>query len=150
MAVPVVLEKHVAAADGGHEQILAAIVIDVAECRADADPPWQAHTRFLGDVLELAAAKVLPQLVASYLAHEINVVEPVTVHVRHCQAVAVIILAGLHVNSCVRHAVLNERNAALLHAIGELKVVKYLELVGSLELGFLRAVSVSTPISGSG
>src|SRR4051812_46939217 len=95
MPVPVVLEQRVAAAHGRDEQILVPIVVDVGKRGGDADPVGQSDTRFRGDVLELSAAQISPQLVAADLIHEVHVVQPVAVNVGDNNAVAVIVVHRL-------------------------------------------------------
>jgi len=72
--VAVVFEEQIAAAHGGHEQVGVTVVIDVRKSGGDADKPRDAYARLRGDVLELAAAKILPKLVAAGLAQEVDVV----------------------------------------------------------------------------
>jgi hypothetical protein len=83
MAVAFILKEHVAAADGGYKQILVAVIVNVSESRALADAPGHADARFLCDVLELAIAQVLPELVASDLVQEVDVVQSVAVDIRN-------------------------------------------------------------------
>ena len=61
----------------------------------DADAAGHAHARFRRNVLELAAAQVLPKLVAAGLAYKVDVVQPVAVHVRDGDSVSVIVVRRL-------------------------------------------------------
>src|SRR5580658_4425014 len=60
VAVAIVLEEDVAAANRGDKQILAAIVINIGKRRAHADASRQTDAGLLCDVLELAAAEIFP------------------------------------------------------------------------------------------
>ena len=55
-AMTVVLEERVASPHRGHKQILIPIVIDVRECRRDANPSFECDSRFWCNVPELPRA----------------------------------------------------------------------------------------------
>ena len=61
----------------------------------DADAIGQRDAGLLRDVPELAAAEILPELAAGELVDEIDVFEPVAVHIGHRDAVAVVVVHGL-------------------------------------------------------
>ena len=94
----------------------------------------QRDARFLRDVPELAAAEVLPELVAAELVHEVDVVEAVAVDVRDGDAVSVVVVHRLVDSARIVDDVVHERDAALLHAVGELEMVEDIELVDRLAL----------------
>ena len=143
----VVLEQHVAAAHRGDEQVRVAVVVDVRERRAHADAAGQSDTRLAGDVPELAAAQVLPQLVPAHLVRKVDVVQSVAVHVGDGDAVAVVVVnLFIRLAGVVDDAV-DEGDSALLYAIGELELVKHLELVHRRELSlFPRGETRNTDI----
>src|SRR5215831_1173610 len=63
VAAAVVLEQHVATANGRYEEILIAVVVDVGKRGRHANPIGERDTCFGGDVPELAAAEIFPELV---------------------------------------------------------------------------------------
>ena len=79
----------------------------------DADPAGHRDAGLRGDVLELAAAEVLPELVAADLVDEVDVGQAVAVDVRHRDAVAVIVVDRLVVLPGVVDDVVHEGDAAL-------------------------------------
>ena len=93
--VAVVLEQHVAAADGRDVQIRIAIVVDVGERGRHADLARHADAGRCRDVLEPAAAEIPPELVAADLVDEVDVESAVAVDVGDRDAVAVIVVRGL-------------------------------------------------------
>lgn len=88
MPSPIVVKQNVAAANRGYEQVLIPVIVDVRKSGRHADAVWQADPGFLSDVLEVAPAQVLPQLIPTHLIHEVNVVEPVAIHVRDASSTA--------------------------------------------------------------
>ena len=72
--VSVVLEQHIAAANGRDEQVLVAIVVNVAEGGGYADAARHSNAGFLSNVSEFPVSQVLPKLVASNLVDEVDVV----------------------------------------------------------------------------
>ena len=124
VAVAVVLEQHVAAAHGGDVEIRVAVVVDVGERGRHADLPGDRHAGRRGDVLELAAAQIPPELVAADLADEVDVGQAVAVDVGDRDAVAVIVVRRLVGLAGVVHDPVLERDAALGETVGELKVVE--------------------------
>ena len=93
----------------------------------DAETPTLSGDRHAGrgrDVLELAAAGILPELVAADLVDEVDVGEAVAIDVRDREAVAVIVVRRLvRLAGVVDDAVL-ERDAALGQPVRELEVVE--------------------------
>ena len=116
------------------EQILIAVVVRVGKRGGDADPIWQSDARFRRDVLEPSSAEILPQLVAADLIHEVDVVQPVAVDVRHGDTVAVIVVDRFVVLAGVLDDVVLEGDAAVFDPVGELELVEDLELVGRCQL----------------
>ena len=91
----VVLEQHVAAADRRDVQVGVAVVVDVGKRGGDADLARHRDAGRRRDVLKLAAAGVLPQLVAADLVDEVDVGQAVAVDVRDRDAVAVVVVRRL-------------------------------------------------------
>ena len=94
-----------------------------------ADPLGERDAGGCRDVRKLPAAEILPELVAADLVGEVQVRPGVAVHVGHRHAVAVVVVHGLVEQPGVVHDAMHEGDAALPHAIGELKVVHDLELI---------------------
>ena len=130
----VVLEQHVAAADGRDVEVGVAVVVDVGKRRGHADLVRHRHAGRGGDVLELAAAGVLPELIAADLVDEVDVGEAVAVDVGDREAVAVIVVRRLvGLSGVVDDAVL-EGDAALGEPVRELEVVKRGDALNGLDL----------------
>ena len=118
-------------------EILVAIVVDVGEGGGDRDPARQTDAGLGGDVAEFPVSQVLPQLAAAHLAGEIEVHEPVAVHVRRGDAVAMVVVGRLVGPAGVFHDLVDEGDAALFNAIGEFEVDGDLELAGGGALRLL-------------
>ena len=86
-AVAVVLEEHVAAADRRDVQIRITVVVDVSKRGRDTDLVRYPHSGRCRDVLESAAADILPELIASNLADEVDVRQAVPIDIRNGDAV---------------------------------------------------------------
>src|SRR5690349_23243727 len=136
MTAAVVLEQHVAAPNSRHEQILIAVVVDVGKRRRDAYPIRERDARFGGDVPELAAAEIFPELVSANLVHEIDVFEAVAIDVGDGNAGAVVVVHWLVISPGIVDRVLNERDAALFDGVPELKLIVDLELSDAVALCF--------------
>ena len=133
----VVLEQAVAPAHGGHEEVGVAVVVDVAERRGHARCVRQPDARRRGDVLELAAAEVLPELVAADLVHEVDVEAAVAIDVGDREPVAVVVVHRLVGLARVVDDAVHERDAALEQAILEPEIVEDLEAAPRAELRLL-------------
>src|SRR5215471_13122346 len=92
MSVAVVLEKDVPTTDGSDKQVGITVIIDVGKRGRNADATVHSHARVGGDVFELAAAEIFPQLAGPGLVHEVNIVESVAVDVGYGQAITVIVV----------------------------------------------------------
>jgi hypothetical protein len=137
MAVSIVLKEVVAEPHGSNQQVLIAVVVDIGEGSGYFDFIRQSDARRRGDILEFAAAKIPPLLTGAYLVDEVDVVKPVAIHIRHCNSVAVIVVHPHVVDAGFFDNMRTERDAALLPFIGELELVKDLELVDGVHLGLL-------------
>src|ERR1700733_511868 len=145
MAVPIVLEQNVTTANGGYEEILVSVIVYVGESGRDADPVSQADPGFLGDVPELAGAQVLPQLTASDLIDEVDIVEAVAVDVSHSGAVSVVVVNGHVIPGRFLDCVLDESDSAFLYFVSELELIKHFELVHRLHLRFFSGIQRLLP-----
>src|ERR1700722_15208425 len=145
MAVPIVLEQNVTTANGGYEEILVSVIVYVGESGRDADPVSQADPGFLGDVPELAGAQVLPQLTASDLIDEVDIVEAVAVDVSHSGAVSVVVVNGHVIPGRFLDCVLDESDSAFLYFVSELELIKHFELVRRLDLRFFPGIQRLLP-----
>ena len=123
-ALAVVLEEHVAGPDRRDVQIRIAVVVDVGKRGRHADLARHRDTGRGGDVLEPAAADILPELVAAHLVDEVDVGEAVAIDVRNRQAVAMIVVRRLVRLAGVVDDPVLERDAALGQPVGELKIVE--------------------------
>src|SRR5664279_339378 len=94
-AVSEIVEKAVAVPHSGDEQIRFSIVVNISKGCGYTDLPAHSHAGLLSNVFELATAEVSPKLVTTHLIHKIDVIEPITVHIRHRDAVAVVVVVGL-------------------------------------------------------
>ena len=121
----VVLEQDVAGAHRGDVEIGVAVVVDVGERGRDADLAGDGDAGGRGDVLELAAADVLPQLVAADLVRKVDVQEAVAVDVGDREAVAVVVVHGLVGLARVVDDAMAERDAAVGNAVGELEITEH-------------------------
>ncbi len=127
----------VAMAHGGDEEVRRAVVVDVDEGGGDADLVLHGHAGFGGDVLELAVAEVLPELVLAELGDEVDVEQAVAVDVRHGDAVAVVVVHRLVGAAAVVGLLVAEGDAALGLPVGELEFMEDADLAGGGELGGL-------------
>src|SRR5579862_5022353 len=116
----VVLEEHVATKNGRNEKIRGAVVVDVGKRRRYADAARHTDPSFLGNVFELSTTQILPEFVAADLVHKIDVVEPVAVHIRHCDATAMVIMDSLIVSASILGGLLTKRDSAFLEAVCEM------------------------------
>src|SRR5882762_8380559 len=137
MTVAVIFEQHISAAHRSDEQILAAVVVNVGECRAHADTFGQPDSRYRCDVLELAATKVLPQFVAPDLIYKVDVIKSIPIDVRDRNRAAMVVVTHPHVLGHVVDGMVHEPDAALLAFVGELELVKDLKLIHRLQLRLL-------------
>ena len=124
LPLAVVLEQHVAAAHGGDVEIGVAVVVDVGERRRHADLAVHRNARRSRDVLELAAAEIPDELIAAHLAQKVDVGQAVTVDVCDRESIAVVVMRRLVCLARVVHDAVLEGDAALLHPIAELEIVK--------------------------
>src|SRR4029079_3400415 len=120
-SVPQVFKEHIAASHGGDEQIRITIIIDVCEARRYTDPVFQPHASLLRDILEAPIAEVAPELVPAQLRHEINVLPPISIHIRHCKYALVIVMHRFVMLVRILHCMVRESNAALLDPIRKLE-----------------------------
>src|ERR1700726_4708298 len=97
MAMTVIFKQRVAAAHCSNEQILVAIVVAIGKGGCNADPAWQRDPGLGSDGSEFASTHVLPQLAATHLVHEVNVVESITVDVSDRDGAAMVIVTHPHV-----------------------------------------------------
>ncbi len=134
LALAVVLVEDVALAHGGDVEVGVAVVVHVGEGAGDADAVGHRHAGLAGDVLELAAAQVLPQLVVAELGEEVEVEQAVAVHVGHQQAVAVVVVDRLVGLAGVVDDLVLEGDAALGLAVGVAEVVEDLPALGRRDL----------------
>ena len=86
---------------------------------------------------ELATTQVLPELIAAHLIHEVNVIEPVTIHIRDGNAGAVIVVHRFVIDASVIHHVVEKGDSAVFERVGEAKLEKHLEPVHRVQLCFL-------------
>ncbi len=142
-AVAVVLEQHVAAADGGDVEIGVAVVVDIGKGRRHADLAGDGHAGRGRDVLEPAAAEVAPQLVAAGLRREVDIGEPVAVDVGDRDPVAVIVMRRLVALPGVVNDVVREGDAAVSEPVGELEVVE--NVLAGQRLDLRRAQRLEPP-----
>ena len=135
--VAVVLEQHVAAAYGGDEQILIAVVVDVGERSRDADRSASPTPASAVMSLNRPPPRFFQSCVAADLVDEVDVEQPVAVDVRHGDAVAVVVVDRLVVLAGVVDDVVDEGDAAFAGPVGELEVVEDSELVRGRHLRLL-------------
>ena len=124
LALAIVLEQHVAAADGGDVEIGVAVVVDVGERRRHADLAVHRNACRSRDVLKLAAAEISDELIAADLAQKVDVGQAVTVDVCDRESIAVVVMRRFVRLAGVVHDAVLEGDAALLHPIAELEIVK--------------------------
>ena len=130
----VVAEQRVAAAHRGDEQIGVAVVVEIGKGGGNADAVAEGDTGVSGDIAEASAALVLPQLVATELSQEVDVVATVAVDVGDRKTVGVIVVHRLHRPSVVLGDLMDEADAALADPIGEAEVVLDIDLVTAAQL----------------
>ncbi len=135
LAAAEVLEEGVAHAHGADEEVGVAVVVDVGEGGRDRDAVGHRHAGLFGDVGELAAAQVLPQLVRAELGDEVEVGPAVAVDVGGGEAVAVVVVHRFVVAQGVVGREVLEGDAAGGQAVAELEVGVDLELPAALALG---------------
>ena len=123
-----VLEQPVAVSHRRDEQVGVAVVVDVGERARDRDGVFHAQPRLVSDVLEPAATQVPPQLVAAELRDEVQVGQPVAVHVGGAESRPVIVMVVLVGLARVVDDSVCERDAARLPPVREPEVVQHLRL----------------------
>jgi hypothetical protein len=142
MAFAVVLEHRVTGAHGADVEVHVAVVVDIGKRGGDRNAVGQARSRLGGDVLELAAAEVLPELVSAQLWDEIDIDQVVAIDIGRGHVVAVVVVHLLRVFSSVIHDAVQEVDAGIGKLVGEAKVMKDLEAPQALLLGVLSKVEV--------
>src|SRR5580704_10728445 len=134
MAMAIVLEENVSFVDGGDEEILMPGVVDIAERGRNADAVFQADTGLLRNVLKSSVAQIPPEFVAAQLIHEVNIVLSIAIHIRYGNARAVVVMNG-HILACgIGNRPLTKGDSAVLQLIGEMKLIKHLEVIHGFEL----------------
>ncbi len=134
LAAPQIVKEHVPKLHRRYKQVGQAVVVHVGECRPRAHLALHAHAGAFGDVRKLAVAQVAPKLALAQLVHEINIQQAIPKHIRHRQAHAVIVMHGFKGPAGITHHMASKRDAALRHPVGELEVIKCVELFGRLLL----------------
>ncbi len=149
MSSPIVLEEHVAAADGRHVEVWVTVVIDVGKRRGRADAALDRHACRRRDVFKAPAPEVSPQLIAARLTEEIDVQQTVAVYVGDGDAIPMVVVRRLVGTPRVVHDAVLERDAAGAQSIGELKIMEgrhgleRLDLVGAQLLQNLQPLRIS-------
>ena len=87
--------------------------------------PGDTDTRGAGDVLELAAAEISPELIAADLADEVDVGAAVTIDIGNRDPVAVVVVRGFVGLAGIVDDPMPECDAAVGDAVGELEVVEH-------------------------
>src|SRR5262245_34091848 len=129
MPLTVITEENIPHPDGCHEEVLIAVVVDIRERTRDADPVLERDTRRRRDLLEAAATNVAPELVATDLIGEKDIVSTITIHISNGDAVAVVVVVRLVLDACVLDDMMDEGYAALLDLVLKAKVDEDLELI---------------------
>src|SRR4051794_31631602 len=91
-AVSIVFEQYVPAADGGDEQVLVAVVVNVRKRRGHGNPPLNRGSGSSRDVLKSGASKVAPKFVAAVLIHKIEVDQPISVNIRGSETAPMVVM----------------------------------------------------------
>ena len=133
-AVAKVFEQQVAAADRGDKKVRITVIVDIRERGSHADTVFDSHTSLLGDIFEGPIPQVLPEFASTQLRGKVNVVMPVAVDIRDCQAIAVIVMDGFVQLARVVHDLVFEANAASQVTIDELEIVENFKSIGILAL----------------
>ena len=120
----VVLKEHVAAANGRDVEVRVPVVVDVGKRSGHADLARHRHSGRGRDVLELAAAGILPEAVGSDLVDEVDVLSAVAVDIGNRQAVAVVVVRRLVRLAGVVDDAVPECDTAFGDAVGELEIVE--------------------------
>src|SRR6202166_330557 len=134
VAVAVVLKKNISFVNSGDVKILVPAIVDVAERGGDADAIFHTDAGLLGDIFEFPIAEITPQFVAAKLADEVNVVKSVPIYIGDGDAGAMVVVDGHVIAGGVERGVFTKSDAAFLELIGEMKLVKHLELTYRIEL----------------
>src|SRR5207249_4165559 len=125
-AVSEVLKKYIARSYGGDKQVLVAIIVDVRKRGTHIDPITKPYPRVLGDILKTAASQVVPKFVATKLVDKIDVIETISVHVRHGEPTTMVIVDRLIKPPGVIHDRVPKNDSTFRQFIGELEVVNHL------------------------
>src|SRR6185369_15991600 len=90
-AIPAIVEQDVAAASGGDEQILEAIVVVIGKRTGDRHATVDTDARFGGYILESAVALVAIERIGPVLIEEVDVIAAVVVEVADGEARSVVV-----------------------------------------------------------
>jgi hypothetical protein len=105
------------------EEIGVAVVVDVRECGADRDCIGHAQAGGVGDVAELAATQVLPELRTAQLRNEENIGEAVAVDVSGRDAGAVVVVDLLVILAGVVDEMILECDPAGVDSVRKAEIV---------------------------
>src|SRR5580700_10805777 len=74
---------------------------------------------------------------ACTLIYKVDVIQPVTIHVRHSDSIPMVVMNAFVVSGGVIHGVVDKGDSAVLQLVCEMKLIEDLELVGGLHLRLL-------------
>ena len=129
-AVAEVSEQMVAMPDSRHKKVRRAVVVNVGKRRRHRDLIRQGDPGLVGDLLELSAAQISPELVPAQLGRKINIQPAVSIDIGHRKPVSVVVVSRLIRLAGVVHDLVLKPNPARVNPIGELKIVEGLPLLG--------------------
>jgi len=130
VSVTIVLKKDIAAQDGADKEIRMSRIIHVGERGAYADTIRETDSSLLGNIPELTASQILPQLISADLVYKIDVVQAISVDVGNGKPGSVVIMNRQVLGTGIHCHVVHEGDAALFELVLKVKVVKHLELCG--------------------
>src|SRR3954454_23499291 len=122
--MPQILEQNVAGPHGRHEEIRVSVIVDIGEGRGHADPGRHGDAGALGNILELSSYQVAPQTIRAELIDEVDVLPAVSIHIRHREAAAVIVMYAFIEPAGILHHRMAERNSTLRVEVRETELMK--------------------------
>src|SRR5580704_441391 len=145
MAMTIILEEDISFVDGGDEEILMPGVVDIAERGSNTNAVLQADAGLLRNVLKLSIAQISPEFVAAELIHEVDVVLTIPIHIRYGNACAVVVVDRHILVRGIGDCPMTKGDSALLQLIGEMKLIKHLELIHGFELRLFAGCKCGEP-----